>query len=43
MLETSISALYLGTHGLNDMQIRLEGKVAVVTGVSSDGQVGKAV
>ena len=29
--------------GLNDMQVSLEGKVAVVTGVSGDGQVGQAV
>jgi hypothetical protein len=26
---------------LNDMQISLEGKVAIVTGVSGDGQVGQ--
>src|SRR6476620_3804680 len=29
--------------GLNDMQISLAGKVAIVTGVSGDGQVGQAV
>jgi len=29
--------------GLNDMQISLEGKAAIVTGVSGDGQVGQAV
>jgi NAD(P)-dependent dehydrogenase (short-subunit alcohol dehydrogenase family) len=28
---------------LNDMQISLAGKVAIVTGVSGDGQVGQAV
>ena len=44
MLEKSIlCAIFRYSTGLNDMQISLEGKVAIVTGVSGDGQVGQAV
>jgi NAD(P)-dependent dehydrogenase (short-subunit alcohol dehydrogenase family) len=44
MLETSILCpICKQTPDKNDMQISLEGKVAIVTGVSGDGQVGQAV
>jgi hypothetical protein len=44
MLETLIlCAIFKQTPDLNDMLISLEGKVAIITSVSGDGQVGTRI
>ena len=44
MLETLIlCAIFKQTPDLNDMQISLEGKVAIITSVRGDGQVGTRI